>query len=208
MKRFFMVFMAVFCLIMTPFSAYANEKSGVAFDEKLQGGNGITIINEQTNEVISITDYEVEEIVKDNGDIDKTIIADVCLEQPKSRNSVTDSGVTVRITFNVSVAQSGTKYRMTGFKVTYTPLDRAFTISNRHVKTVDYGPNQYVNPSNYIYDYYPTSNSYSKSYSNQVWVDSSVTPGFVGGYAECTISRGASKWSLVCRDMIVYNDIA
>jgi hypothetical protein len=39
------------------------------------------------------------------------------------------------------------------------------------------------------------------------WVNSVGGPSYVGGYAECDISRSSSSWHLQCRDYVVENGL-
>lgn len=162
------------------------------------------VISNKSGENWEIKDQNVS-ITEKNGEIIKTITTEIKLNDNKARSSITDSGATVRITFVVSAQNSGKNYRMTGFKATYTVLDKAFSISSRHIKVCNYGGSDALNSSKYIYDYKPTTNTYNKSFSNLKWVNSNK-PGLVGGYAECNISRGGSSWNLKCYDWVVYND--
>lgn len=162
------------------------------------------VISNKSGENWEIKEQNVS-IIEENGEITKTITTEIKLNDNKARSSITDAGATVRITFVVSAQNSGKDYRMTGFKATYTVLDKAFSISSRHIRVYNFGGSDILNSKKYTYNYNPTKNTYNKSFSNLKWVNSSE-PGLVGGYAECNISRGGSSWNLQCFDWIVYND--
>ena len=169
----------------------------------------IKVVNLETGDILDVSDYSVEVTEQEDDTIVKTVTADISLSKPETRSSVTDAGVTVRITCITSATNSGSNKRITKFDAKYELLDPEFTISSRHVKVGNYGAQQVQQGtvSNYIYDYYPTTNTFSKSYSNMPWVGSVGAPAFVGGYAECQISRGGSSWSLQCRDFVIENGL-
>ena len=205
MKKLFSLFLAVIMIVaILPVSAFAVETNMPTDTCK-----PIVITNLSTGEVYDAETYRVETSGVGTNDISKTVVADISLDSKDTRSSVTDAGVTVRITCTTSASKSGNTYRMTKFTAKYELLDAAFTISNRKVKTANYGAPQLQQNvvSNYIWNYTPTSNSFTKSYSNLPWVNSVGAPGFVGGFAECKISRGSSSWSLQGRDFVVENGL-
>lgn len=169
----------------------------------------IKVVNLETGDILDVDGYSVEIKEQGNNSVIKTVTADISLKTPKTRSSVTDTGVTVRITCTTSATQSGNNWRITRFDARYELLDPAFSISNRHIKVANYGTEQVQQNTvnNYIYDYYPTANTFSKSYSNMPWIGSIGAPAYIGGYAECQISRGGSSWSLQCRDFVIENSL-
>ncbi len=205
MKKFSSLCLAVIMIFaLLPVSALAAETN-------MPTGTcePIIITDLSTGEVYEAETYRVETSGLGSDNIAKTVVADINLNSRDARSSVTDSGVTVRITCTTSATRSGNTYRMTKFTAKYELLDAAFSISNRKVKTANYGaPELQQNVvSNYIWNYIPTSNFFSEGYSNLPWVNSVGAPGFVGGFAECTISRAGSSWSLQCRDFVVENGL-
>lgn len=203
MKKFSCLCLAVIMIFsLLPVSALAAET-----DMPTAACEPIIITNLSTGEVCKAEAYSIETSSFDPKNIEKTVVADINLNSHDARSSVTDAGVTVRITCTTSATKSGDTYRMTKFTAKYELLDAAFTISNRKVKTANYGAKelQHNVVDNYIWDYTPVSNFFTQSYSNLPWVNSVGAPGFVGGFAECTISRASSSWSLQCRDMVVEN---
>lgn len=50
--------------------------------------------------------------ISDTGDIEKEIVAEISIPQAAARNSVTDAGVTVKITLNLDYITSGTQYKL------------------------------------------------------------------------------------------------
>lgn len=187
----------IFCV--SCFTSFAAESE--------PNNSQITITNLNTGETEAVSDVDIKTEYGENGEITKTIEAEIQLDTPKTRSSVTDAGKCVRITFVVNAENSGSLYRMTGFNAKYELLDPAFTISSRYIQVTNKDFYGEMNPDAYIYKYYPTGNSYSKTFSNLNWVDSNLSPCMVGGYAQCNISRGGSSWLLRCTDWVVYKDL-
>ena len=168
--------------------------------------------NNSKIECISITNLEAGEsfvldsnmiksntTISDTGDIEKEIVAEISIPQAAARNSVTDAGVTVKITLNLDYITSGTQYKLKTVSGSFEVLDNAFSISNRHVKIGNFDNSCLDN----IYDKYPGS-TFSYTFNDR-WVDSSYWPTIVGAYAECTMSRSTSSWSVRCTNIPVQN---
>ena len=175
LNNFFSLGLAAFVcasIIMTAMPINANAET------ETRELNNIVIINNDTGETYTIDSDSADShvVVNEDGSIDKTIIADITIPQPKTRNSVTDAGQTVRVTVDVS-----------------------FSISNRMVKIGNYDNSDWSR----VYTYYPGG---SFAYYFNYWVDSAYVPCIVGAYAQCTMSRGGSSWSVRCNNFPVYND--
>jgi hypothetical protein len=208
MRRLLSCAMALCCLLSVSVNAAPNYED-LYTGETAVDSEAIIVTNLTTGVSYRLTDYSVETMTLESGDISKTVTAEINLESPETRSVVTDAGVTVRITCITTATKSGDKYRMTNFDAKYELLDSAFTISNRYVMTANYGATevQLDTVNDYIWEYYPSTNNFSKSYSNLPWVNSVGGPSYVGGYAECDISRSSSSWHLQCRDYVVENGL-
>lgn len=115
--------------------------------------------------------------------------------------SITDGGLTTRIYLNVDYTQSGKKYRLNGVSGRFEQLDTAFTISGRHV--------MYTCQSNFFnggtWDKYPSSNTFSYSGCDHWMEIGADIAWWIGAYAECTISRGNSSWTLKAVEDVIKN---
>lgn len=198
LNNFFSLGLAAFVcasIIMTAMPINANAET------ETRELNNIVIINNDTGETYTIDSDSADShvVVNEDGSIDKTIIADITIPQPKTRNSVTDAGQTVRVTVDVSYQSSGSMYKMTSVTGSFTVLDSSFSISNRMVKIGNYDNSDWSR----VYTYYPGG---SFAYYFNYWVDSAYVPCIVGAYVQCTMSRGGSSWSVRCNNFPVYND--
>ncbi len=114
---------------------------------------------------------------------------------------VTDGSVTARIELSVKYTQMGKKYKLTGVNGKFQLLDSTFTLSNRLVKFTcqsDVG-------KGHIWTVNPTSNSFSYSGCDH-WIDTgNDMEWWLGAYASCTVSRGASSWELRATEDITKN---
>lgn len=175
----------------------ANENQKNTSD----GIEWINITNLNTGEtfILDSSIMKSTTAISNNGDIEKKIVANISIPQSSTRNSVTDAGVTVKITLDLDYITSGTQYKLKTVKGSFKVLDNAFSISDRHVKIGNFDNSCRDN----IFDKYP---GVTFSYTlNDRWIDSSYWPAIVGAYAECTMSRSSNSWSVRCTNIPVQN---
>lgn len=167
------------------------------------------VINNETGETYEAPVIEKETMVNEAGDqLIITKVAEIFIPEDgesgiQPAGVVTDGGVTTRITFNMAYTKSGDLYRLDGVSGKYELLDSNFTISNRKVMYTS----QENYSSNSVWTKYPTSNTFSYPGSSR-WIDSKNSIQYwIGGYAECTISRGSSSWNLRCPETVIQRDM-
>lgn len=171
--------------------------------------NTFLVTNNETGETYEVPVIEKETMIKEtDNQIIVTKVAEIFIPEKdetgiQPANVVTDGGVTTRITFNMAYTKSGDLYRLDGVSGKYELLDSNFTISNRKVMYIS----QEDYSSNSTWTKYPTSNTFSYPGSSR-WIDSKNSIQYwIGGYAECTISRGSSSWNLRCPETVIQRDV-
>ncbi len=163
------------------------------------------LTNNQTGETCEVLAKETTTVKQTGNRYTVTKVAELYIPEDSSAivpyTSITDAGATTRIHLNVDYTQSGKRYRLNGVSGRFEQLDTAFTISGRHV--------MYTCQSNivdgHVWNKYPTSNSFSYSRCDH-WVDTGANiEWWIGAYAECTISRGGSSWTLKATEDVIRN---
>lgn len=198
MKR---IIVLVLCTILV----FVNPMNVSAADIK-ESTMEIHLTDNQTGKTYEIPVSEEKSVTKQNGNT--YIVTKVAEFQLPISNStispcteVEDAGKTVRIKFNVKYTNSGNRYQLNGVTGWYKILDPAFSISNRLVMYT----NQYNFSQGHVWEKHPSSNSFSYSATND-WIDTTEHIEYwIGGYAQCTISRGGYSWDLRATEDIIKN---
>ncbi|HCI17329.1 MAG TPA: hypothetical protein DFH32_01775 [Lachnospiraceae bacterium] len=167
----------------------------------------LSVTNKETNEVINIAQdcIETREEHMLLGDTQMILSANISIPNEKgnmTRNTITDGGVTTRVTFNINYSKSGNLYKITGYSGKFEQLDKSFTISNRKVLVANFQNNE---TKKYIREHIPGNTFSYSGFSN--WVDITYPNSLVAGYAKCDVSRQASSWELRLNYRIAANVI-
>lgn len=166
----------------------------------------LSVTNKETNEVINIAQdcIETREEHMLLGDTQMTLSANISIPNEKgnmTRNTITDGGVTTRVTFNINYSKSGNLYKITGYSGKFEQLDKSFTISNRKVMVANFQNYEIHN----IHNRTPGNNFSYSGFSN--WVDITYPNSLVAGYARCDVSRQGTSWELRLNYRIASNEV-
>ncbi len=162
------------------------------------------LVNRASGQIIEVpVEYTSQTVEQEGNQVTVSSTAEFVLPideesgiQP--RTSVTDGGVTTRITLNLSYTHTGTRYRLDQVSGKYEQLDKAFTISNRKVAFIS---QEDYNGEPTIYNV--SSNTFSYP-GQKVWIETNGRWSYwIHGTAKCTISRGGSSWDLLCQETVI-----